>query len=382
MNERAAADTPRIAAPIVEDTTLRDGEQAPGIVFSIEEKVAIASLLDRVGVPMIEVGIPAMGGQECEAIRRIQALKLNARLVGWNRGKREDLEASFDLGLTHVHIGLPSSKQLLEDGLRRDRTWLLKTMAELVGYAKSRAEFVSLSAEDVCRAEPDFLLQYARVAKESGADRLRMSDTVGLATPESYAGLVARVSQEAGIPVMVHAHNDFGLGVANTLAGLAAGARYCHVTVNGVGERAGMPPLDEVVLALKHLYGVDLGWNLKLLPELAERVSKACGVPLHPWKPIVGSNVFAHESGIHVAGMLRNEKTFEPISPDEVGAQRRLVLGKHSGSHAIEAVLRERGVVVEPERAQHLLGQVRSEAVRKKRAITVEELEELNASLA
>jgi homocitrate synthase NifV len=382
MREATAAKAPRINPPIVEDTTLRDGEQAPGIVFSVEEKVAIAALLDRVGVPMIEVGIPAMGGDECEAIRRIQGLGLKARLVGWNRGKREDLEASFALGLTCVHIGLPASKELLQDGLRRDRTWLLKTMAELVGYAKSRAEFVSLSAEDVCRAEPEFLVEYARAAREAGADRLRMSDTVGLATPEYYAGLVARVTEQAGIPVMVHAHNDFGLGVANTLAGLAAGARYCHVTVNGVGERAGMPPLDEVVMALKHLHGVDLGWNLKLLPELADLVSKACGVPLPPWKPIVGTNVFAHESGIHVAGMLRNDKTFEPISPDEVGGRRRLVLGKHSGSHGIEQVLRERGVPIDSPRAQRLLGLVRGEAVKKKRAITPEELEALNAGLS
>jgi homocitrate synthase NifV len=372
----------RIKPPIIEDTTLRDGEQAPGIVFSVEEKVAIAALLDRIGVPMIEVGIPAMGGDEREAIRRIQALKLKAKLVGWNRGKREDLEASFALGLTCVHIGLPTSKELLQEGLRRDRSWLLKTMEELVGFARARAEFVSLSAEDVCRAEPDFLVEYARAARAAGADRLRMSDTVGLATPEYYAGLVARVSAEAGIPVMVHAHNDFGLGVANTLAGLAAGARYCHVTVNGVGERAGMPPLDEVVLALKRLYGVDLGWDLRLLPELAELVSKACGVPLPPWKPIVGANVFAHESGIHVAGMLRNEKTFEPIAPEEVGGRRRLVLGKHSGSHGIEQVLRERGVPVDAARAQRLLSLVRSEAVRQKRAITPEELEALNARLA
>ena len=330
---------------------------------------------------MIEVGIPTMGGDECEAIRRIQALQLKAKLVGWNRGKREDLDASFALGLTHVHIGLPASKELLEGGLRRDRSWLLKTMTELVSYAKSRAEFVSLSAEDVCRAEPDFLVEYARAAKQAGADRLRMSDTVGLATPEYYATLVRQVVEQTGIPVMVHAHNDFGLGVANTLAGLAAGARYCHVTVNGIGERAGMPPLDEVVMALKHLYGVDLGWNLPLLPQLADVVSKACGVPLHPWKPIVGANVFAHESGIHVAGMQRNERTFEPTSPEEVGAQRRIVLGKHSGWHAIEAVLRERGMAIDAQRAQKLLPVVREQAVRKKRAVTPEELEELNAQL-
>lgn len=330
---------------------------------------------------MIEVGIPTMGGDECEAIRRIQGLQLRAKLVGWNRGKREDLDASFALGLTHVHIGLPASKELLEGGLRRDRSWLLRTMRELVEYAKSKAEFVSLSAEDVCRAEPDFLVEYARAAHEVGADRLRMSDTVGLATPEYYASLVRQVVEQTGIPVMVHAHNDFGLGVANTLAGLAAGARYCHVTVNGIGERAGMPPLDEVVMALKHLYGVDLGWNLPLLPQLADVVSKACGVPLHPWKPIVGANVFAHGSGIHVAGMQRNERTFEPTSPEEVGAQRRIVLGKHSGSHAIEAVLRERGMAIDAQRAQKLLPVVREQAVRKKRAVTPEELEELNAQL-
>ncbi len=366
---------------VIEDTTLRDGEQAPGVVFSVDEKVQIAQRLEEVGVSMFEVGIPTMGGDEVEAIKRIKALGLKAKLVGWNRGKKEDLEASFALGLDYVHIGLPASKNLLENGLGRSRDWLLNTMGEMVMWAKQRATFVSLSAEDVCRAEPDFLVAYARAAREAGADRLRMSDTVGLATPEKYAGLVARVTKEAGIAVMVHAHNDFGLGVANTLAGLAAGARYCHVTVNGIGERAGMPPLEELAMALKHLYGHDVGWNMKRIPALSDAVSRACGVPLHPWKPIVGANVFAHESGIHVAGMMKSATTFEPISPDELGATRRLVIGKHSGSHGIEAVLKERGREVSSERAQRLLPLVRTEAVKKKRALTPEEVEALDISL-
>lgn len=366
---------------IVEDTTLRDGEQAPGVAFSVEEKVEIARGLDRLGVPMIEVGIPAMGGDEAEAIRRIVALGLRAKLVGWNRGRKEDVEASFALGLTHVHVGLPASKELLEGGLKRDRGWLLRTMAEMVGWAKTRAAFVSLSAEDVCRADPEFLVEYARVAKGAGADRLRMSDTVGLATPERYASLVARVVEGADIPVMVHAHNDFGLAVANTLAGIRAGATYAHVTVNGIGERAGNASLEETVVALKILYGIDVGWDLKVLPELSGTVARACRQAVPPWKPIVGANVFAHESGIHVAGLLRNDRTFEPFAPEEVGGRRRLVLGKHSGSHGIEAALAERGIPIDGERARRLLPLVRRRAVEKKSAVTPEELEALNASL-
>lgn len=368
--------------PIVEDTTLRDGEQAPGVVFTVKEKVEIVSLLDCLGVPMIEVGIPVMGGDEEEAIRRMIALRPKAKLVGWNRGKREDLETSLALGLSYVHIGLPTSKQLLEQGLRQTRSWLLETMADLVQWAKKRAEFVSISAEDVCRSEPNFLIQYAQVARQAGADRIRLSDTLGLATPTYYANLVTRVLKEAKIAVMVHAHNDFGLGVANTLAGLTAGARYCHATVNGIGERAGMPPLEEIAMALKHLYSVDLGWDLKVLPKLSEIVSRATGVPIHPWKPIVGSNVFAHESGIHVAGTLRSSSMFEPFTPEEIGRHRRIVIGKHSGYHGIEAVLQEYGCKVDSNRAKVLLPFVRKEAVRLKRALSPEELEKLNDTVS
>ncbi|HVE12291.1 MAG TPA: hypothetical protein VNI01_02750 [Elusimicrobiota bacterium] len=379
--KRKAAPKPR-AKLVLEDTTLRDGEQSAGIVFRVEEKVAIARLLDRLGVPMIEVGIPAMEGDEAEAIRRIVALKPEAKLVGWNRGKREDVEKSLALGLSCVHIGLPASKQLLQGGLRQNRAWLLDTMSELVSWTRSRAEFISLSAEDVCRADPDFLVLYAKAARKAGADRIRLSDTVGLATPQRYADLVRRISREAKIPVMVHAHNDFGLAVANTLAGIEAGAMYAHVTVNGIGERAGNASLEETVMALKYLHGRDLGLDLKLLPELSRVVSQACQVPVSPWKPIVGSNVFAHESGIHVAGLLRSKATFEPFSPEDVGAARRLVLGKHSGSHGIQAALRDRGHEVDEERARKLLPLVRQRAVDNKRPVTPEELERLHRTLA
>lgn len=363
---------------IVEDTTLRDGEQAPGLVFSSKEKVEIVSLLDEFGIPMIEVGTPAMGGDEATAIRRMIKLQPKAKLIGWNRGVREDLEASLRLGLSYVHIGLPASKQLLEQGLRHNRSWLLETMFDLVSWAKKRAQFVSLSAEDVCRADPNFLVEYAKVAYQAGADRIRLSDTVGLAVPTQYADLVSRVSKEAKIAVMVHAHNDFGLSVANTLAGINAGAKYCHVTVNGIGERAGMPPLDEVVMALKYLYKIDLDFNLKILPKLSAKLAKVTGVAVHPWKPIVGSNVFSHESGIHVAGTLRCSSMFEPFSPEEIGAKRRIIIGKHSGYHGIEAVLRERGCRIDSDRAKVLLPFVRKEAVRLKRALTPVELEKIN----
>jgi homocitrate synthase NifV len=181
---------------------------------------------------------------------------------------------------------------------------------------------------------------------------------------------------------MVHAHNDFGLAVANTLAGIEAGAMYAHVTVNGIGERAGNASLEETVMALKYLHGRDLGLDLKLLPELSRVVSQACQVPVSPWKPIVGSNVFAHESGIHVAGLLRSKATFEPFSPEDVGAARRLVLGKHSGSHGIQAALRDRGHEVDEERARKLLPLVRQRAVDNKRPVTPEELERLHRTLA
>jgi homocitrate synthase NifV len=359
---------------ILEDTTLRDGEQAPGVAFSVETKLAVHDQLVAAGVRWIEAGIPAMGGDEVRALQAMLARGTADRLVAWNRGVREDVELSLRLGFRAVHIGLPTSSIHLDHSVGRDREWLLRQVRELVGCAKDHGAFVSLSAEDVGRTDPSFLEEYAHLAHEVGADRLRLSDTIGILTPEGYADRVSRVTRTCPIDVQCHTHNDFGLAVANTLAGLRADARYFHVTVNGIGERAGMPDLAQTVMALKRLYGVDLAVDTSRLVALSNLVAEASGCAVPPWQPVVGRNVFAHESGIHVRGMLRDATTFEPMTPEEVGGERRLLLGKHSGRALLQSILHEAGLEPPPETLGPCLELVRALAVEQGGGVSPDQL--------
>lgn len=366
---------------ILEDTTLRDGEQAPGLAFSKQQKFRIHDALAACGVRWIEAGIAAMGGEELEFLNELLARGSDATLVGWNRGVREDVERSIGMGFRAVHIGLPTSDLHLKESVRRDRKWLLEQAATLIALAKDRGVFVSISAEDVGRTEIPFLQEYAGVVAGAGADRLRLSDTIGILTPEQYAERVAAVRQVTDIDLQCHTHNDFGLAVANTLAGLRAGARYFHVTVNAIGERAGMPDLAQAVMALKRLYGIDLGIDTTRLTELSRIVAEVCGTPLPPWSPVVGANVFAHESGIHAKGTLANARTFEAMLPEDVGGVRRIVLGKHSGRAGIEHALREQGIDVRPELLPACLVHIREESIRRGGAVPDERAVEIYRSL-
>lgn len=359
---------------ILEDTTLRDGEQAPGIAFSKENKLAIHNALVDAGVQWLEIGIPAMGGDELDAIKLILAQSSPATLVGWNRGIYEDVKQSLDLGFTAIHIGLPASDIHLKDSIKKDRKWLLKQASDLIKYAKDRNAFVSISAEDVGRSDISFLQEYATVVSEAGADRLRLSDTIGILSPEKYSHIISEIARISKIDLQCHTHNDFGLATANTIAGLLAGARYFHVTVNAIGERAGMPDLAQVVMTLKRLYNIDLGINLEKLTNLSRLVEAATNVPVPPWHPIVGKNVFAHESGIHVNGTIRNSETFEPFPPELVSGKRQIVIGKHSGKNAIKYVLEESGIAVKENLLTACLDAIRSFCMQKQRSITTLEL--------
>ncbi|MGB7922673.1 MAG: hypothetical protein WCF57_05455 [Pyrinomonadaceae bacterium] len=362
---------------ILEDTTLRDGEQSPGVAFSKATKLKIHDWLIEAGVRWIEVGIPIMGGEELETMKALLDRGSPAKLVAWNRGAKDDIKLSLDIGFKAVHIGLPTSKLHLKASINKDRAWLLAQAADLIKYAKDRDAFVSISAEDVGRTEIPFLQEYAVCVEEAGADRLRVSDTIGMLTPEGYGERIRSIAESSAIDLQCHAHNDFGLGVANTLSGLQNGARYFHVTINGIGERAGMADLAQMVLALKLLYGCDVGIDTTRLKALSNLVAEATHCTPPPWQPIVGDNVFAHESGIHVNGMLRNERSFEPILPEEVGGVRRYVLGKHSGRVNVRQVLVAEGVEPEEEHVQRCLDLVRNQAISQSGPVSTEQLKRI-----
>ncbi len=323
----------------VNDTTLRDGEQAAGVAFSPQTKVRLALLLDQAGVDGIEAGIPAMGGSEAEAVAQIAALPLGAAVSAWCRAVEGDVLAAWRTGVRRVHITVPASRRQWGDKMGKDFRWALASCAETVGLAGSLGLAVTVGAEDASRAAERDLVELAAVAADAGAVRLRYADTVGILEPFTALRRLRRLVRESPIPLEIHTHNDFGLAVANALAGVRAGAAWVSATVAGLGERAGNASLEEVAMALRCLTGYEVGLDPGRLRGLAVAVAKAARRPLPGAKPVVGRLAFAHEAGIHVAGVLRETSTYEPFDPAQVGARRRLVLGKHSGTAALCAAL-------------------------------------------
>jgi len=358
----------------IDDTTLRDGEQTAGVVFANEEKIRIAKLLDTVGVDQIEVGIPAMGGDEKETIKKIAGLGLRASVLGWNRAVQEDIQHSIDCGVDAVAISIAVSEIHILTKLKKDRQWVLDSISKAVNFAKKHDLYVSVNAEDGSRAELDYLIEFGKNAKEAGADRLRFCDTIGVLDPFETFRVIKHLRQEVDIEIEMHTHNDFGMATANALAGVKAGASWVNTTVNGLGERAGNAALEEVVMALKYIGAVDLGYKTEMFRELSEYVAQASARNVPIWKAIVGTNVFAHESGIHADGVLKNPKTYEVFAPEEVGLARQLVVGKHSGSHSVSAKFREYGIELSADESQAILAEVRRTSVQLKRALFDKEL--------
>jgi len=358
----------------IDDTTLRDGEQTAGVVFANPEKIQIAKLLAEIGVHQIEAGIPAMGGDEKEAIRAIVELGLPCSILGWNRAVVSDVQHSLDCGVDAVAISISSSDIHIRNKLRKSREWVLDAVKRSVDFARDHGLYVSVNAEDASRSDPEFLVMFARVAKERGADRLRYCDTVGMMDPFGTYEQVKMLIDEVGLPIEMHTHNDFGMATANALAGIRAGATYVNTTVNGLGERAGNAALEEVVMALKYLDRQDVGIDTTRLRELAEYVSQASGRFLPTWKAIVGDQIFTHESGIHADGVLKDPRNYEAFPPEAVGLTRQLIIGKHSGSAALLHKFHEFGIELTRQEAADILGLARSMSVELKRPLFDKEL--------
>lgn len=359
------------------DTTLRDGEQAPGIAFAPEVKVHLARVLDRLGVAEIEAGTPACGGAEEAAVTQVAALGLAARVTAWCRMSVTDIDRAAGCGVGGVAIAVPSSDLHRCSKFGRGRGWVAAGLRRCVRHAKRHGLYVCAAFEDGSRADEGFLAHLARSARAAGADRLRLSDTVGLLDPFTTADRVARLAAHTELPLEFHAHNDFGLATANALAAARAGATHLSVTALGLGERAGNAALEEVALALERLCGRKTGLVTGRLPDLFAAVAEATGRPIPPGKPVAGADVFVHESGIHVAGILKNPETYEPYPPELVGATRRVALGKHTGRAALTHRLAGLGVQATGAQVVRLLGALRAECERGARDLGDAELREL-----
>jgi len=343
------------------DTTLRDGEQTPGVCFKKEEKLEIARKLDQFKIHQIEAGFAMVSDYEQESIKAIANEGLDATILSLARAKKEDIDVALKCDVDGIITFLGTSDIHLQHKMNISREEAIDTGMKAIEYGKDHGLFVAFSAEDATRTDIDFLKRIFKEAESYHADRVHIADTVGAITPEGITHLIKELRKEITTDIGLHCHNDFGLATINPITGLLAGGNAVSTTVNGIGERAGNSSLEEVVMSLKLLYGKDLGFKTKYLKELSDLVSKYSEIPLPPNKAIVGKNVFRHESGIHVDAVIEEPLTYEPYSPELVGQKRQLVLGKHSGCRAVKAKLDECGLKVSKDKLCKIVEKVKEE---------------------
>jgi 2-isopropylmalate synthase len=344
------------------DTTLRDGEQAPGIALSQDDKIRIALALDDLGVDIIEAGFAASGQGEKEILTKLAKTKLNARLCSLARTIRSDIDAVLDTGVDYVHTFIATSDLHMKYKLKMTPEEVKARAIDTVEYAKAHGLEVQFSCEDATRSDLNFMKEVLLAVQDAGASSVNIPDTVGVIIPRAMGYLIGELHKTLKIPISVHCHNDMGLAVANTIAAVDAGATICHVTMNGIGERTGNASLEEVVLNLFANYGTQTV-DLSKIGNTSKIVERVTGFALAGNKPIVGKNAFAHESGIHVHGVMNNTSTYEPFLPELVGVDRQIVIGKHSGVHSVHGRLEELGIKFPDDHMEELMSSIKRIAV-------------------
>ncbi|MDY6966596.1 MAG: 2-isopropylmalate synthase [Halobacteriota archaeon] len=357
------------------DTTLRDGEQAPGISFTDEEKLVIARQLDKLGVDVIEAGMPIVSEDEKTSVSIIAAEDLKAKVCGLARVLRPDIDACIDCDVDLVHIFVSTSDVQINHTIRKEKEEIIDISVESIEYVKDHGLGCLFSAMDATRSDLDYLIKIYKAVEEAGTDKINIPDTVGVMIPSAMKTLVSPIYDSLKIPIDVHCHNDFGLAVANSLAACEAGARQIQVTINGIGERAGNADLAEVVMSLHSIYGARTDIKTEYLVESTKLLDRLTGLRILPNKPIVGENAFSHESGIHAHGVIERSDTFEPgiMTPEMVGHVRRIVLGKHAGKHSVIKRLDDIGLVATSEQLDEILAKVK-ELGGKGKEVTDEDL--------
>ena len=349
---------------IVYDTTLRDGEQTPGICFTPDEKIEIAIKLDELGVPQIEAGFPVVSDGERRAIKNIMKHSLNSEILALTRTLKNDIDVALSCDVDGIITFIGTSDLHLKYKLKMTREQALSRAVEAVEYGKSHGIFVAFTAEDSTRTDLDFLIELFKATTDAGANRVHIADTTGSIRPMGMKYLVSQIKNNIDNTIGIHCHDDFGLAVANSLAAFEAGARAISTTVNGIGERAGNASLEEVIMNLKLLYGIEMPFKYEVLYELSRLVEKYATMPVPKNKAIVGDNVFSHESGIHVAAVRAEPLTYEPYMPEFVGQKRRIILGKHCGISCIEYKLEELGLSVPQNEKEVLILKIKEMAER------------------
>ncbi len=362
---------------LINDTTLRDGEQAPYVAFNTQEKLDIAQKLYEAGADELEVGIPAMGKKEQDDLKEILALNLPIQIMSWNRATMSDLEASLGCGLKAVDLSIPVSDILIDVKFGGDKQKVLAQLELVILEAKKEGLFVCIGGEDSSRANLDFLKEILLLGKSLGANRFRYCDTVGILTPTKTYQNIKELTKLDLLDIEMHTHNDFGMATANAISGYEAGAKSANTTVIGLGERAGNASFEQVLMTLARLLGKNTEIKSDKLKALIQTVGLASNRRIDSSLPIVGEYIFSHESGIHVNGMMKSKSAYEPFTPTEVGLERYFPIGKHSGTSTLLYHLQTLGINPSKESLQNLLPLVREIVTNRKKVLDIKELEEL-----